>query len=224
MLMDALSYCVNDSYMASPPTGEWNRLGPIWCSLTRADGTLCQWYACPAVNAVPVPETIAWEQSGSIQPLAIAVQVGRRARLRAHQTVAVFGCGPLGLLCMAVAKAYGARKILAVDISESRLKFAKSYAATHTFSPPRRGQDDEIMSWNRQVAADVLKEIGEEAGVDVVIEASGAEPCMQLGVHLLRTGGTCERRLLSPLLLLPSYRPPTPTPHPPTVRVSPDPR
>jgi threonine dehydrogenase-like Zn-dependent dehydrogenase len=111
-----------------------------------------------------------------------------------------------------------------VDISESRLKFAKSYAATHTFSPPRRGQDDEIMSWNRQVAADVLKEIGEEAGVDVVIEASGAEPCMQLGVHLLRTGGTCERRLLSPLLLLPSYRPPTPTPHPPTVRVSPDPR
>jgi D-xylulose reductase len=102
---------------------------------------------------------------------------------------------------MAVAKAYGARKIIAVDISESRLKFAKSYAATHTFSPPRRGQDDEIMSWNRQVAAGVLRDMGEDAGVDVVIEASGAEPCMQLGVHLLRTGGTCERRL-GPLLHL----------------------
>jgi D-xylulose reductase len=167
---------MNDSYMASPPT----------------DGTLCQWYACPATNAVKIPDGISWEESGCIQPLAIAIQVARRAGLRAHQNVVVFGCGPLGLLCMAVAKAYGARNIIAVDISTKRLEFAKSYAATHTFLPTRKPQERDVMQWNASLANQVLGDAGIECGVDVAIEASGAEPCMQLAIAMLRTGGTCR--------------------------------
>ncbi|WVR07256.1 hypothetical protein IAU60_004297 [Kwoniella sp. DSM 27419] len=169
------NYCQNDQYMASPPT----------------DGTLCQWYACPATNAVKIPDNISWEESGCIQPLAIAIQVARRSGLRAHQNVVVFGCGPLGLLCMAVAKAYGASRIIAIDISEHRLKFAKSYAATHHFLPSRAPENVDTMQWNRDLAAKVLAEAGLDVGVDVVIEASGAAPCMQLGIECLRTGGTC---------------------------------
>jgi D-xylulose reductase len=167
---------MNDSYMASPPT----------------DGTLCQWYACPATNAVKIPDSISWEESGCIQPLAIAIQVARRAGLRAHQNVVVFGCGPLGLLCMAVAKAYGARNIIAVDISTKRLEFAKSYAATHTFLPTRKPQEQDVMQWNASLASQVLSDAGIDFGVDVAIEASGAEPCMQLAIAMLRTGGTCR--------------------------------
>lgn len=167
--------------MASPPT----------------DGTLCQWYACPATNAVKIPDSISWEESGSIQPLAIAIQVGRRAGLRAHQNVVVFGCGPLGLLCMAVAKAYGAKTIIAVDISTKRLEFAKSYAATHTFLPSRKPQDKDVMEWNAELAAQVLKDVGVQSGIDVAIEASGAEPCMQLAIAMLRTGGTCKHTVAS---------------------------
>lgn len=167
--------CMNDTYMASPPT----------------DGTLCQWYACPAVNAVPIPAALPWELSGSIQPLAIAVHVARRAGLRAHQTVAVFGCGPLGLLCMAVAKAYGAKKIVAIDVSESRLTFARQHYATSAYMPSRRpAEETDIVAWNAKVAAEINSDIGESSGLDVVIEASGAEPCMQLGLALLRHGGT----------------------------------
>ena len=167
---------MNDSYMASPPT----------------DGTLCQWYACPATNVVKIPDSLSWEESGSIQPLSIAIQVGRRAGLRAHQNVVVFGCGPLGLLCMAVAKAYGAKNIIAIDISTKRLEFAKSYAATHTFLPSRKPQDKDVMEWNAELAAQVLQDVGVQSGVDVAIEASGAEPCMQLAIAMLRTGGTCK--------------------------------
>lgn len=156
------------------------------------DGTLCQWYACPATNAVPVPDSIPWELSGSLQPLAIAVHMARRAGLRAHQTVAVFGCGPLGLLCMAVAKAYGARKILAIDVSEKRVAFAKQHLATHVHVASRRPADQDDLAWNMQLAEQLLGEMGEPRGVDVVIEASGAEPCIQLGIQVVRTGGTCE--------------------------------
>lgn len=51
------------------------------------------------------------------------------------QVCIVFGAGPVGLLCMAVAKALGARRVIAVDIQQERLDFAKSYAATDIYLP-----------------------------------------------------------------------------------------
>lgn len=51
------------------------------------------------------------------------------------QVCIVFGAGPVGLLCMAVAKALGARRVIAVDINQERLDFAKSYAATDIYLP-----------------------------------------------------------------------------------------
>ena len=111
--------------------------------------------------------------------------------MRAHQNIAVFGCGPLGQLCMAVAKAYGARSIVAFDKSPKRVKFAQGYAATHAFVSPDLPGGEDVMEWNRSTAEGYLEEVGVEGGLDLVIEATGAEACMQLGVHLLRMGGTC---------------------------------
>lgn len=139
-----------------------------------------------------LPDNITWKEAGCIQPLAIAIHLARRAGLRAHQNVAVFGCGPLGQLCMAVAKAYGARTIIAIDRSPKRVSFAKQYAATHAHVAPVRPDDAEIMQWNHDTAAGMLDDAGVSGGLDLVIEATGGETCMQLGIHLLRMGGTCE--------------------------------
>lgn len=71
-----------------------------------------------------------------MEPLSVAVHsVSSLGKLKSGQNVIVFGAGPVGLLIMAVAKALGAKKVVAVDINEERLKFAKGYAATHTFVP-----------------------------------------------------------------------------------------
>ena len=60
-----------------------------------------------------------------MEPLSVAMHaISTVAKLRANQTVAIFGCGPVGLLCMAVAKALGASRIIAVDIVPSRVEFA----------------------------------------------------------------------------------------------------
>jgi D-xylulose reductase len=56
-------------------------------------------------------------------------------RITDIQVCIVFGAGPVGLLCMAVAKALGARRVIAVDINQERLDFAKSYAATDIYLP-----------------------------------------------------------------------------------------
>lgn len=60
-----------------------------YCGLDPTDGTLCQYFTCKAAMTVPIPETVSWEEAGSIQPLAIAVQLARRASLSAHHTLAI---------------------------------------------------------------------------------------------------------------------------------------
>lgn len=53
------------------------------------DGTLTQWFVCGWHITVPLPDNLSWAEAGCVQPLAIAVQLGRKANMRAHQVVAV---------------------------------------------------------------------------------------------------------------------------------------
>ena len=91
------------------------------------------------------------------------------------------GAGPVGLLCCAVAKAYGASKVVSVDIQPARLEFAANYAATHTFTPTRVPAEEN--------AARLKQEASLPSGADAVIDASGAEPSIQTSIHVLRRGG-----------------------------------
>jgi D-xylulose reductase len=82
---------------------------------------------------------VSLEDGAMMEPLSVAVHsVSTLGKLKSGQNVVVFGAGPVGLLIMAVAKALGAKKIVAVDINEERLKFAKQYAATDIFVPVSR--------------------------------------------------------------------------------------
>jgi D-xylulose reductase len=73
-----------------------------------------------------------------MEPLSVGVHsVANLGEFKSDQVCIVFGAGPVGLLCMAVAKALGARRIIAVDIQQDRLDFAKSYAATDIYLPVR---------------------------------------------------------------------------------------
>lgn len=65
----------------------------------------------------------------------------------------VFGAGPVGLLTMATAKALGARHVLAVDIQQPRLEFAKQYAASDFWLPgPVKEGEDRLAYSRRQVS------------------------------------------------------------------------
>ena len=113
---------------------------------------------------------------------------------KANQSIAVFGCGPVGLLCMAVAKALGASRIIAVDIIPTRLEFAKSYAATETYLPPKPLEGESQLAYSERNAQTMREQLGiDERGpraIDVVLDASGAAVSIQTAVHIARTGGT----------------------------------
>ncbi|KAF7352689.1 putative D-xylulose reductase A [Mycena venus] len=94
----------------------------IFAATPPYDGTLGRFYRVPADLAYPLPEGVSLEDGAMMEPLAVGVHsVSNLGGFRANQSIAIFGCGPVGLLCMAVAKALGAARIIAVDIVPSRL-------------------------------------------------------------------------------------------------------
>ncbi|KAJ0331994.1 hypothetical protein COL922a_011606 [Colletotrichum nupharicola] len=114
------------------------------------------------------------------------------AKMKHNANVAVFGAGPVGLLTMAVAKALGARRIVAVDVNEQRLYSTKGYCATdvHATIPKNSGEDN--MSYSKRHALEIMKEfeLGERGeGIDLVVECSGAEVCVQTGIWLAKRRG-----------------------------------
>ncbi|PPQ77661.1 hypothetical protein CVT25_011096 [Psilocybe cyanescens] len=167
----------------------------VFAATPPYDGTLGRFYRLPADLAYPLPENVTLEDGAMMEPLAVGVHsVSNLGGFRASRSIAVFGCGPVGLLCMAVAKAIGASRIIAVDIVPARLEFAKSYAATDTYLPPKFEEGETRIDYSRRNANLMKEKLGIEDrgknGIDLVIDASGAEVSIQTGFYIVKSGGT----------------------------------
>ncbi|KAH8692441.1 xylitol dehydrogenase [Talaromyces proteolyticus] len=158
--------CIDMAFAATPPY----------------DGTLAKYYRLPEDFCYKLPETMSLQEGALVEPLGVAVHIIRQGEVTPGSSVIVFGAGPVGLLCCAVAKAFGASKIIAVDIQQNRLAFAKKYIATSTFMPDKGSAEENAIRLKEE------NDLG--PGADVVIDASGAEPSVHTGIHALRTGGT----------------------------------
>ena len=154
------------------------------------DGTLGKYYVNAADFCYKIPDNMDLEQAAMAEPLSVAVTVNTIADLRAHQTVVVLGCGPIGVLCQAVALAWGAKKVIGVDVVESRLEVAKSFGTHGVFKPGRAEAGADPMEHAEKVAEEIKAKFDLGEGADVVLECSGAEACIQLGVYVAKRGGT----------------------------------
>jgi len=143
----------------------------------------------------PIPGRSEPKFCVQIETLALGVHaVLSVGKIIVNQNVAVFGAGPIGLLCMAVAKACGASRVIGIDIVRSRLDFARKYVATDVFFPPHPKAGESKIEFSGRVAAIITKELNipdrGDNSLDLVIDASGAEVCIQTGLFLVRQGGT----------------------------------
>lgn len=116
------------------------------------------------------------------------LHASRRADLQSGQTVLVFGVGAIGLLACALAKSYGASRIVAIDINQTRLDFAKDNGfASEVHCLPMMDKAKTTEEQLRRVKENMqnaLAKFGEKDGFDIVFECTGAEPCIQMAVHV----------------------------------------
>lgn len=140
----------------------------------HAPGTFAQYTVIPETNAW-VYEGLSAEIAALQEPLGNAVHACFVEEI-AGQTVAVLGCGPIGLMSVAVARMAGARRIFATDINEERLEMAQ-----------RMGAD--LVLDARDDVVERLRAETDGNGVDVVLEMSGAEPALHQGLAAVTNGG-----------------------------------
>jgi D-xylulose reductase len=102
-------------------------------------------------------------------------------------------------MVMAVAQAFGISKIITFDVLQKRVDFAKGFGADYATLVPPKLQDTTYYDWAEAWKVSALAEAGIDSwGVDVVVEASGAEAAMHAGMSFVHTGGTCECFLIRP--------------------------
>jgi len=135
---------------------------------------------------VVIPETVVWQNNRAKLPPEIATLqepfgnavFATQSHDLTGQTVAVFGCGPIGLFSIGVARAAGAAAVFAIDPVEFRLGLAWAMGASQTFAP-KKGES----------TVDWLLEANEGFGVDIVLEMSGAPPAINDAFSAVRNGG-----------------------------------
>jgi threonine 3-dehydrogenase len=140
------------------------------------DGGFAEYIAIPAQNAWPNPPDLPLEIAVLQENFGNAVHTAFAFDLRAKK-VLVTGCGPVGLMTIAVARAIGARAIYGTDISRFRIDFAR-----------RMGADLALHAAEDPVLETVLEATDGE-GVDVLLETSGAPAAIDQGFALLKPGG-----------------------------------
>ena len=155
------------------------------CDLLRTThfdpGGFAEYIRVPKINVelgtLQIPDTMTFDEGSFIEPLACVVRAQRFARMTAGQTVLVIGSGISGLLHVQLARARGAARIIATDISDYRLKAATQFGADVTI----RGSED--------VPAR-LRDLNEGRLADRVIVCTGAISAIQQAVKSVDRGGT----------------------------------
>ncbi len=121
-----------------------------------------------------LPNNVTCDQSTFIEPLACVVRAQRLAGVKNDQTVMVIGCGMSGLLHIKLAKAKKCR-IIATDINEKRLEFAKKIGADFTINA-KEDVPERLIAENRKKA-------------DVVILCSSAISAVEQAWKCVDKGG-----------------------------------
>lgn len=134
-------------------------------------GGFSEWVRLPEINVktgvFKLPDSVSFEEATIVEPLACTVRGQNKVNVRADQTVLVIGSGASGLLHILLAKARGAKRVIASDIVDFRLEAAR-----------RLGADEVLRSGQKLPLA------------DVVIVCAGAKEATLQALECVERGGS----------------------------------
>jgi L-iditol 2-dehydrogenase len=128
------------------------------------DGSLAELVVIHQAFAHPVPDSVSDEEAALLEPLSVGIWACRKGEVGPGSRVLVTGAGPIGLVCIQVARACGASEVVVTDLSAERLGVATELGATGTIASGSVALDDWYAG---RPAPEVLLECSGHAGATV---------------------------------------------------------
>jgi L-iditol 2-dehydrogenase len=149
----------------------------------QGNGCLCEYIVMPQESCFStkgamhsMANAITLEQAALCEPFTIGVYSVKQSQISRDSKIAVLGAGPIGLSCMAAARAQGVETIYMTDKLDYRVRIAEKTGVTWAGNPERE---------------DIVKEILQRGphGIDIVYECAGQQETLNEAVELLKPGG-----------------------------------
>jgi L-iditol 2-dehydrogenase len=149
----------------------------IFAGHGSTDGGLRECMAWSEKSLFPIPDSLSDADGAMLEPLGVAIHTVDLGKLKPGMTVGVFGCGPIGLLILQVAKHSGAATIIATDKLAHRVEAAKAFGADHACFADEGRDLQEIQA------------VTKGRGVDVAFEAAGTQAAVDTSFAAVAAGG-----------------------------------
>jgi L-iditol 2-dehydrogenase len=143
----------------------------------KDDGAQREYIPWPARCCFPIPDSFSDADGVVLEPLGIAIHSVDLAHLKTGMSVGIYGCGPIGLLVLQMARLAGAAEIYATDLYPHRLEAALAMGATAVFQAGGGEEKAQILSATQG------------RGVDVAFEVAGENPAVETAVDTACPGG-----------------------------------
>jgi L-iditol 2-dehydrogenase len=158
----AYNLCPDMKFFATPPV----------------HGSLAHFVHHPADLCFPLPSLLSYEDGAMCEPLAVGVYACIKANIRPGMRVLITGAGPIGLVTLLSAGAFGASEIVITDVDERRLAIAAAAAP-----------GVKALCVAGKTMAEVLVMIGGPASVDVTMDCAGFETTVEVALEATTNGG-----------------------------------
>ncbi len=157
--------------------GELSRCERLTVIGARHPGAYAEYVRLPETHILPLPDNVDYDTAALVEPSSVVAHGFYRTSIRPGAEVAVMGCGSIGLLAVQWAKIFGAKKVYAIDIDDSKLEVAKQV-----------GADICINSLNTPAHVQIA-ELTDGLGVDLAVESAGSPVTSAQVFALPRKGG-----------------------------------
>jgi len=164
-------YFCRRGYINNCEIGGWE----LGCKI---DGGQAEFVRVPYADngLTKLPDNVSYENALFVGDILSSGYFGAEmCEIQQHDTIAVIGCGPVGLCAMICAKIFGAERIIAIDIDENRLKLAQ-----------KQGLADFIFNPNTCNIEKEIKNLTPNRGVDGVIECAGTKESFEMSWKIAR--------------------------------------
>ena len=141
----------------------------VFAGHSSCDGGLQRYRAWPDRLLHRLPDGLTDADGAMLEPLGVAIHAVDLGHVQPGASVAVLGCGPIGLLLVQVARAAGARRVLAADPLAHRRLAAATLGADVVLDPAADGYRDSLQNFTNGLVVDIAFEV---AGTDDAIAAA----------------------------------------------------